>query len=114
ESLGARGERRPRHGDRTVTVGVCLHDRPDRARRDALADRAHVVLDGAEVDLGPGPATAHASDSNTAGRWTTTSLATSPRLGPRQAAEPWSHAPPAAASKAATPCASSAPIVPDS
>ena len=50
--------------------------------------------------------------SNTTGRPSSRSLATSPRRGPSAPARPWSHAPAAAARSGCTPCASSAPMMP--
>ncbi len=52
EPLRPRVERRARDRDRAVAIGVGLHDRDDRRRRDDGRDRREVRADRAEVDDG--------------------------------------------------------------
>src|SRR5690606_5993324 len=115
---GAEGGPRDLHG--AVPVAVGLDDRPHGSRRGSTPEHPHVVVDRVEVDLGVGPAVHGAaaarvpSPARTAGRWATTSLATSPCSPARRAASACNQAAATAARGAVSPRASSAPRMPAS
>ena len=112
----ARLQRSPGHRRPAVPVAVGLDHHPQGRRCHGLGQHPDVAGDGTEIDLDPGPSTrvgrrdhnVSSSGGSRAGR----SEARKPRAGPRWAAAPWIHAPAAAASKAGTCWANSAPMMP--
>src|SRR5690606_37964811 len=116
QPVGAGLEGGPPDGGGAVAVAVGLDHRAQPGGAGDPAQGPHVVADGLEVDLGPGPRhqrPTSPSSPRAAGRPSTTSEATRPRAGPRAAARPCSQAPAAAASKASMLWHSRAPTMPE-